>query len=156
VGQQPLVDPIEVSRRPVAREDHLQAASLRPVDETQQLGLRLRLPVQVLNVVEQQQPDPFPLPPPRLEIAALGRVAQLLHVVLGRAVFRCKRGVDLHGMEAEGRQQVRLAQARCGIEEQRVVDLSRGLRHGARRGHGQSVRRADHEVLEAEVAVEHA
>src|SRR5690625_7087740 len=51
-------------------------------------------------------------------------------------------------------QQVRLAQARAAVDEQRVVGLGRSLRDGRGRRLGEAVGGADHEGVEGVLAVE--
>src|SRR6185437_1221034 len=71
-----------------------------------------------------------------------------------RAVRDLEIGLQLSREMSDREQQVRLAQPRSAIDEEWIERRARSLRHGARRGHGEPVRRPDDVVLEAVARVQ--
>jgi hypothetical protein len=107
-----------------------------------------------LHVVEQQQVDELVTLAELVDLARGERAAKLLDEVLERRVLDVELAVHLHGVRRDRTHEVRLAETGAAIDEQRVVDGTRRLRHRMRGGRGEPIGRADHEVVEPVATVE--
>ena len=150
---QPLVDVGDLRRRTIARHDDLPAARLQRVEQAQQLALRLAPAGEELHVVDQQHVDARIALLER-SVVAVARSPRAARSTNSSSVTYSTSsvGLPLRDLVADRAHQVRLAEPRAAVDEQRVVDRARRLGDGARRGDGQPVGRADDEVVEAERA----
>src|SRR5699024_5736641 len=79
---------------------------------------------------------------------------ELVGELLGVHVPHHHVGVEALGVVPHRMQQVRLAQARAAVDEQRVVRLGGGLRDGRGGGLREAVRGPDHEGVKGVLAVQ--
>ena len=109
----------------------------------EELLLRLLLAGDELYIVHQQQRrlPVFLAELPVLSLADGGD--QLVCEVVALDVDDARLGLPLFQQVRDGVEQVRLAEAGVAVDKQRVVVLGRALGHGARRGIGELVLRAD-------------
>jgi len=117
---------------------------------SQQLGLRFGVPGQELHVVDHQEADGLiPLAQP-VRLAARDRRMELAEDVVERdGANDGLRTRDRH-LVADGFHQVRLAQPRPCVDEQRVVDATGRVGDGASRRDSEAVAGSDDEIVEAE------
>jgi hypothetical protein len=108
--QQALVEGIELGGRAIAREHDLESPAMGLVDQPQQLGLRLGLSFEELDVVEQENTDRFPLATPHIQVSTSHRGTQLLGVILRGAILHAQAGINLPCVVPDRGKQVRLAE----------------------------------------------
>ena len=150
-GAQTLLQGFDLLRGAVRRDDDLAAIVVQRVEGVEKLLLRALLAGQELDVVDQKHV--------RLAVA----LAELLHRCrldggdrLVREFFtihvnNVEIRVVLLDLNFDGVQQVRLAQTRRPVDEQRVVRAGGVRGHGLRGGKRKLVRRPLDEVLEREL-----
>jgi len=150
-GAQTLLQRFDFLRRAVRRDDDLAAIVVQRVEGVEKLLLRALLAGQKLDVVDQKHV--------RLAVA----LAELLHRCrldggdrLVREFFtihvnNVEIRVVLLDLNFDGVQQMRLAQTRRPVDEQRVVRAGGVRGHGLRGGKRKLVRRPLDEVLEREL-----
>ena len=110
------------------------------VERVEELLLRPLLARDELDVVDEEDVDPAVALTELLALLTADRVDELVRELLARGV-----GDALLRMTSD---QVRLAQTRPAVHEQRVVAVSRSLRDGERRGVREAVVGADDECRE--------
>ena len=145
---QSLIHVRDLGRRTVARHHDLTRATLQRVQEAQQLRLRLAPSREELDVVEQQHVHAAVALLEALPLVRGDRGVQLLDEVLERDILDAEIGLQLLHEIADRAHQVRLAEPRAAVDEERIVREPRWLGDGVRRRHGESIRRADDEVVE--------
>ena len=148
-ADQPLVQGLDLRRRPVTGEDDLPVCGLQGVGQPEQLRLHLATMGEELHVVHQEQ---IHVEEPLAVGVALPRgdsgVERLDELVEGEILHRQPR-IDRAGRVAHTHEQVGLAQSGSGVDEQRVVHRARRLGHRLGGGDRQAVGRSDHVGLEA-------
>ena len=138
----------DLRRRPVAGEDDLPAGLVQGVEGVEELLLGRLLPLQELHVVDEQEVGLAIAPAELLRRALLDGADHLVGELLGADEGDADLRLALQHRVGDGLHQVRLAESRVAVDEERVVDLARGLGYGVRRCGGELVRLADHEVVE--------
>ena len=153
-GSDPLVERLEIGRRPVGGDEHLLAAVDQGVERVAELLLD-RLAGQKLQVIDDEDVDRPQLLLERDRGLRLERGDEAVHEALGRevehapaAAFRQMRGrLD----------QMRLAEADRGMDEERIVGnrlAGTGAGDLLGGGMGERVGPADEEGVEGHAAVE--
>src|SRR5262245_21844787 len=114
------------------------------------------MPREELDVVDQEDVDALISLLEPLGLASGDRRVELLDEVVQRYVLDLDRAstMALQREVADRCHEVGLAQAGPAVNEKRVVDAPRTLRHRARRRHGQAIARADDEIVEAMAGVD--
>jgi len=108
-----------------------------------------------MHVVDEQQVDVVPIAAAELgHRPRLDAFDDLVDELLRPHVQEPHVGIALQDGVRDRLHQVRLAEARGAVDEQRVVGAPRGFRHGVGRGRRQLVRFADDERLERVPLVE--
>jgi hypothetical protein len=151
---QSVLQRLQPLRRAVGGQDDLLVGVVEGVEGVEELLLGLGLPLQELDVVDEEHVD--------VAVAALeavlpvvaDRVDELVGELLARDVAHLGSVVERADVVADGVEQVGLAQPGVAVDEQRVVGLARclGHRHGGRVR--EAVGRADDEGLEGVLRVE--
>src|SRR5579872_841675 len=151
---QALLDPVELGREAIARDDELPAAVLKGVEGVEELLGGLGLAGEELHVVDQQDVD---VPVGLLEALELA-ARECAHEVVGegfdgRVAHTRVRGVGEH-VVADRVKQMALAEPGRRVQEEDRIGLARLLSHGESGGMGQPVALADHELVEAVARVQ--
>ncbi len=107
-----------------------------------------------MDVVDDEKVDVAEALPEALEVVPLERLDELVGELLTGEEADSFAGSAFAGTPADGVQEVRLAQTDGAVQEERVVRPPGIRRHGAGRGAGDPVARADDEVLERVVLVQ--
>ena len=153
---QALLERRDLARRAIRRDDDLRAALVQRVEGVEELLLDPLLPLDELDVVDEEHVvvPVAPLEPldPRAPIA--DGVDELVHEGLARDVARRQPARVLADVVADRLQEVCLAEAGAAVDEERVVRLRGRLGDGERRRVGEAVRRSDHEEIERVLRVE--
>ena len=145
---QPLLEGRDRVGHAVARHHDLLVRPVERVERVEELLLESFLALHELDVVDEQHVD--------VAVAALevgdrvgtDAVDVLVQERLGAHVAHDVVLVVVVHVVADGVQQVRLAETRRAVDEQRVVAAPRGLGHAERCGERELVRRSLHEGLE--------
>ena len=131
----------QLGRRPVGRHHHLLGAVEQHVDQMAELVLD-RLALQELHVVDDQQVDVAQLLLQRQRVVVADRGGEAPHEVFRSQIDDARLRVLLERFRGDGLQQVRLAEADGGVQEQRIEPRVRRLfGDGARRREGHPVGR---------------
>ena len=151
---EPFVHVADLGRQPVARADDLSPLRLHARELLQQLGLHLAPTGEELDVVEQEQvgmaePSTEGLRLPRRD----GRV-ELLRELVERERQDLGVGLHLEQQLPRGGEQMRLAEPRGAVHEERVVDRARRLRHRARGRGREAVPRPNDQPVEGQSRIE--
>src|SRR5690606_18127823 len=144
----------DLGRRPVTRENDLPAGFVQRIEGVEELFLRGLLTLEEVHVVHEQQVD---LPVAALELllrAALDCRDQVVRELLGANEGDSRLRPEQLDFVSDGLHEVRLAQPRVAVNEQRVVEAPGGLRYGMRRCISQLVRLSNNEVVEGVALVE--
>ena len=150
---QPLIDVGDLVRRAVAGHHDLAAAPLQRVEQPQHLGLGLAPPGEELQVVDQQHVDVLVALRKTQRLPDRDRRVQLLDEFVERDVLGLQRRLQAPRIIADRRREVRLAEARRAIDEERVIGRARRFGNGARRRDSEPVGGADDEVFKTEPRV---
>ena len=118
------------------------------VERVEELLLRPLLARDELDVVDEEDVDPAVALTELLALLTADRVDELVRELLARGVGDALLRMTSDHRVPDGVHQVRLAQARPAVHEQRVVAVSRSLRDGERRGVREAVVGADDECRE--------
>jgi hypothetical protein len=153
-AHEPRLEPGDLLRRPVGGEADLPPRLVDGVEGVEELLLRALLPLQELHVVDEQQVGLAVAPPELLRRPPLQRGDELVRELLGPHVGDARARVALEQHVGDGLHEVRLAEPRVAVDEQRVVDLPRRLRRPLRGRRRHVVRLADDEVVERVARVE--
>ena len=125
------------------------------VEGVEEFLLRHFLAFEEMHVVDQEEVHVVPVAAPEFgHRARVDRLDDLVDELLGAEVVHARSGVlDEHGVR-DRLHQMRLAQTRRPVDEQRVVGLAGRFRHGVRRGGRELVRLPDDERLKGVALVE--
>ena len=151
---QPWFQGLQQFRGPVGGHDDLLLRIVQGVEGVEELLLGLDLGLQELDVVDQQDVDVAICPSELCSAIGADGVDEVVGELLGGDVLHPYVVVIAEHVGADGVQQMRLAEPRTAIDEQRVVRLSGRLRHGHGGGMGEPVRRSDDEGVEGVLGVE--
>ena len=151
---QPVLERRHVAREPVRGQHDLRPGRVQRVEGVEELLLRLRLALEELDVVDEQDAD--------VAVGALEGVDAVVVQGADEVVRERLDGRVAHGQPvAVGRdvvgdrvQQVRLAEPGRAADEERVVGERRHLGDGQRGAVGEAVGVADDELVEREAGVE--
>ena len=135
-------------------EHELRARLVQRVEGVEELLLGLGLALQELDVVDEQDVDAAVGGLERLQAAALERADEVVGERLDRRVAGGQAGAVLVHVVGDRVQEVGLAEPGRAADEERVVGQARHLGHRQRRGVGEPVAVADHELVEREARVE--
>ncbi len=151
---QPLLQGRDLPRRAVGRDDDLGAALVERVEGMEELLLDALLALEELDVVDEQDVVvPVAALEPLDPLVAQG-VDEVVHEGLARHVAHRQPPRVLSHVVPDRLEQVRLAEPRPAVDEQRVVGLGRRLGDRERGRVGEAVRRADDEEVEGVLRVE--
>ena len=153
-ADQPLIERLDVGGRPIAGQHDLAARRLQRVGQAEELGLHLAPVGEELDVVHQQEIHVEESLPVRLAVPGGDGGVKRLDELIEREVLDREARVDRPGRMPDGHQQVRLAQARPRVHEQRVVHRPRRFRDGLGGGDREPVGRPDHERVEPVEGIE--
>ena len=153
---QPLLERRDVARRPVGREHDLRAGLVQRVEGVEELLLEALLALEELDVVDEQDVVGAVALLEALDPLVAQRVDEVVDEGLARHVAHARAPGVLGDVLRDGLEQVRLAEPRAAVDEERVVRLRRRLGDGERGRVGEAVRRADHERVERVLHVEAA
>ncbi len=150
---QAILERLQIVRRPVGGEHYLPAAVVQGVERVEELLLGLRLALEELDVVDEQDVDVAKAELERVDAAAGEGGEELVGEGLaGRAADR--QAVVVGDQEVgDGAEQVGLADAGRPADEQRVVCLRGQLGDGQRGGVRELVAVADDELVEGELGI---
>ena len=151
---QPLLEGQDGLRRPIRAQDDLLAVLMDRIERMEELFLRPLLVRDELDVVDQQQVDPAIARAELVDLALLDARDEFVRELLGRRVHDALAREAGDDLVADRVHQVGLAQPDPAIQEQRVIGMTRTLRHGQAGRVGQSVGRADDEVRERVARIE--
>ena len=152
---QPVFEAGDLLGRPVRGQHHLLAGLEQRVEGVEELVLGHFLAFQEMHVVHQEEVDVVAVAAPELRHGArLDALDHFVDELLGADVEQPGLGVALEHRVRDRLHQVRLAEPRRPVDEQRVVGLPGGFRDGVGRRGGQLVRLADDEALEGVALVE--
>jgi len=135
-------------RRPIAGENDLPPGFIEGVERVKELLLHRLLPLEEVNVVDEEE---VRLAEPAAEIgrgAVLNRGHELVGELLGADEGDSSLWLPEQDLVRDGLHEVGLPQPGVAIDEERVVDLAWGLADGVRRGGCELVGFPDDEVLE--------
>ena len=149
-----ILEVTEVTRKPVAADHQLAAGVIERVEGVKQLLLAARLPLEELDVVDQQHVDAAEAPFELLEVACGERRQEGVGELFGRRVAHGEPATEGGDVVADRMEQVRLAETRGAVDEQRVVGLRGHFGDGQRSGVGEAVGRPDDELLEGVLRVQ--
>jgi len=136
---QPFVHVGDFGRRPIARHDDLPSVARQRVEDAQELALRLLSRGEKLDVVDEQDADAEVARLERFGRSVADRRVQLADELVERDRGDGKRRPALRDVVADRAHEVRLAEPRPAVNEERVVGGARRLGHGVRGRHGQPV-----------------
>ena len=139
---------------PVGGEDELAAPLVEGVEGVEELLFGVRLALEELDVVDQQDVEVAVAVLEGLGALRPQRVDELVGERLGGRVADAEPGRVGAEVVGDRDQQVGLAEPGRAVEEERVVGLRGGLGDGQRGGVGEAVAVADHEALEGVARVE--
>ena len=151
---QPLLEARDVLRRLVGGDHDLLVRVAQRVERVEELLLRALLAGEELDVVHEQHVDGAIAVPERERLAVLDGPDHLVREPLGGDVEHARLGLQALHLVAHGVQDVRLAEARVAVDEERVVDLAGPLRDRHRGRVREPVAGADDERLEREPGAE--
>ncbi len=151
---QAILDPRHLAREAVARDGDLLVRLEERVERIEELFLGTRLADEELHVVDEEEVERAVVALERVEALVLVGTHHVGHELLGVDVAHLGFRVALQHLGADRLQQVRLAQARAAIDEERVVGRAGILGHLDGRGARDLVGLAVHEVGECEAGVE--
>ncbi len=146
----------DVARRAVARHDDLRARLVQRVERVEELLLDPLLVLEELHVVDEEQVVRPVALLEALDALVAERVDEVVHEGLARDVADAHVSRVLAHVLRDRLQQVRLAEPRAPVDEERVVRLRRRLGDRERGGMGEPVRRPDDEGVEGVLGVEPA
>ena len=147
-GAQAVVQQGHLHRRPVGGDDDLVSGFVDIVEGVEELDLGALLAGDELDIVHQKEIDVAVARAELLRRALLQGLDHLVGEVVALDVFDLFLRMVLADVLTDGEQQMRLAQARVAVDEQRVIRLARLFSHGQRRGVREFVRAADDEAVE--------
>ena len=150
----PVLEAVELLGRQVGRDHDLLVRVVQRVEGVEELLHRLFLALQELDVVDEEHVDLAVAALERAGLALADRVDEVVGELLGVHVPHADARVEVLRVVADRVQQVRLAQPRVAVDEQRVVGLGRRLGDGDGRGVREPVGRADDERLEQVLRVQ--
>ena len=151
---QPLLERRDLARRPVARHDDLPAGLVERVEGVEELLLDPLLVLEELHVVDQQHVVGAVALLEPLDALVAEAVDEVVHERL-RGDVAAGEAAAVVGDEVRDRvQEVRLAEARVPVDEERVVGLGGRFGDGERRCVRKAVGRADHERVEGVLRVD--
>ena len=142
-----------VGGQAVAREDELAAGLVQRVEGVEELLLGLRLALQELDVVDEQDVGVAEARLEVVDVAGLQRRDELVREALGGRAAHAQAAAVVADVVADRVQQVGLAEAGRPVEEERVVGLAGQLGDGERGGVGEAVGVADDELVERELGM---
>src|SRR6185369_82050 len=145
----------DVLRLRVRREHDLLLVLVQRVEGVEELLLRPFLAGEKLDVVEQEGVDGAVTLAERRHLVVADRGDQVGDEAVGRHVDDLLPGVFLADPLADGLDQVRLAEARSTIDEERIERAAGVFGDGERRGVRELVRAADDEGREAVAWIEY-
>jgi hypothetical protein len=152
---QALVERLDLLRGPISGQHNLSIGGHQQVDQSQQFGLQLALIGEQLRVVDQHQVRLGEPAPVRFGLTRRERRVICLDKVVDGDVLHDARGIDREGFVADRHEEMGLAQARPGVEEEWIVRRARGFGDGLGRRGREAIRRAHHERGESGVRVQH-
>ena len=133
----------------VGSHDHLLAGRIDGIEGVQKLLLRGLLVGEEMDVIDQEHINASKAVPKRIAVVALDCIDEMIGKFFAGDINAIELGVLLFDSIIDRLQQVRLAEAAPAVDEQRVV-LGRGvLDHADRTSLGESIARADDEILNA-------
>jgi hypothetical protein len=153
-GAEPVLERGDRLRRAVRADDDLLVGAVQLVEVVEELLLEPLLALHELDVVDEQHVDLAVLALELTRGVRADGVDEVVEVRLGRDVADGVGRVVLPDVVGDGVEQVRLAQARHAVDEQRVVGPRRGLGHREGSGVGEAVGAPGHEAVEGVAGVE--
>ena len=123
------------------------------VERVEKFLLRGFLARDELNIVHQKQVRAAVFVAELDVLPLFDRLDQLVRELIALDVHDVVIGVRLAKLRRNGVQQVRFAEPRRTVNEQRIVGIGGLVRHRQRRRVGKAVRRADHERIECELRI---
>jgi large subunit ribosomal protein L34 len=151
---QALAEGGHVARRPVGGQHELASGLVKRVEGVEELLLGLDLALEELHVVDEQDVVAPVAVLEGVDVAGLEGGEELVGEALDGGVADGQPAAVGAHVVADAVQEVGLADAGRPDDEQRVVGLTGELGHRERRGVGEAVGVADHELLEGELRVQ--
>ena len=133
---------------PVGAQHDLLAILVDGVERVEELFLRSFLVRDELDVVDQQEVDPAVACPEVIDLALLDARDELVGELLGCGVDDALPRELGRDLVADGMHQVGLAEPDAAVQEERVVRVTRALRHRQAGRVGQAIGGPDDEVVE--------
>ena len=151
---EPLLDRDERSRETVAREHELPPGLIQGVERVEELLLGAGLAGEELDVVDEQDVGVAVGVLEGVDRLGAQRADEVVGEGLGGGVADGGTTAVVQDVVADGMEEVGLAEAGRGVEEEGVVGLAGELGDGEGGGVGQAVALADDELLESVAGVE--
>jgi len=154
-GDQPILEPRDLLRRPIRGEHDLLVPLEQRVERVEELFLRHFLAFEEMHVVHQEEVHVVAVPAPELRHRArVNRFDDFVDELLGAEVVHPRARVFGEHGTGDRLHQVRLAESRGAVDEERIVGLAGCLSDRVRGRRGELVRLSDHERLEGVSLVE--